>query len=53
MRGAAETRRECGGAGGLHQAWPPGGGEEQSHNTRASSLPRAPGPELAPAHTAP
>ena len=48
MRGAAETGRECVGAGGLDQEGSPRGGEEQSHNPRAASLPGAPGPELAP-----
>ena len=48
MRGAAEAGGECGGAGRLDQAGPPGGGEEQSHHPRAAPLPGAPGPELAP-----
>ena len=48
MRGAAETGRECVGAGGLDQEGSPRGGEEQSHNPRAASLPGAQGPELAP-----
>ena len=42
-----------GGAGGLHPERPPGGGEEQSHDTRPLPVPGAQGSQLTPANISP